>query len=326
MRRKVKNTTGIERLPNINTNNVWVAYTCVNCHEHNLVDIGKNLITPSQAYSSHRWKCKRCGFIHSKDSDLPMEWANTWKEYYLSSDSPECQRFWKSFFTIATEKPESFWKQCNVCGRILPSTAFGRHKGWGVLQKQMECRACKGSINAVLNDKRTSEQLRESSLRRRIGDLFTPKTEKLDVAALFKRFDSKCFKTGARLDINKPEQWHIDHILPSKYFYPLTSENACLLSAEANENKKALWPSHFYNDEELVRLAKITGADLELLTSPFPIINKKIDVNAALEKWITVRNDSDINKRLKEFRKVIIANGLEDMLSENNKKLLGLGA
>lgn len=323
-RREAVNKTQIDRLPDLDTKSVWVAYTCIKCHSHNLVKIGKSMISPKEAYDTCQWVCEECGFVHSKESDLPSKWADTWNDEYLTAESPQCQAFWNAFFTIATERPEAYWKQCNVCGRILPANAFARHKGWGALEKQIECRACKGAINAVLNGKRTSEQLRESSIRRRIGDLFTAETHKLDVKALFERFGSKCFKTGNPLDINRPSEWHIDHILPSKYFYPLTEDNACLLSKEANENKKDKWPSQYYNAEELVRLARITGANLKLLTSPEPIVNRNIDVNAALEKWTEVRNVSDINKRLDEFRKVIIENRLQDLLTNKNKSILGI--
>ncbi|MCH5307912.1 MAG: hypothetical protein J1E37_07475 [Prevotella sp.] len=323
-RRKVINRTGIERRANLDIKTVYVSYVCVKCHTQNIVNVGYEMLLPTNAYNTCQWACKECGYVHSKTSDLPLEWGNTWDDEYLAAEAPQCQNFWKSFFMIATENPKAYWKQCNVCGRILPSSAFARHKGWGTLEKQMECRACKGAINAVLNGKRTSEQLRESSLRRRIGDLFTAQNSKLDVKALFERFGGKCFKTNVPLDINKPSEWHIDHILPSKYFYPLTEDNACLLSREANENKKAQWPSQYYNAEELVRLSKITGANLELLTNPEPIVNTNIDVNAALEKWTQVRNVSDINRRLAEFKKVIIENGLENLLTDKNKLVLGI--
>jgi len=325
-RRGTINKTGIDRLSGTDTNRLWVSFTCVNCRRQNLVSIGHDMLTPNEAYDHCEWMCEDCGYVHSRHSDLPLEWSKTWNEDYLYAESPQCQSFWRSFFTIATGTPEAYWKQCNVCGRILPGSAFARHQGWGALEKQMECKSCKGAINAVLNGKRTSEQLRESSIRRRIGDLFTTETIKIDVQALFDRFDSRCFKTGKLLDINTPSEWHIDHILPSKYFYPLTVQNACLLSREANESKKAQWPSQFYNADELVRLAKITGANLRLLTSPEPIVNTDIDVNAALEKWLSVRNVSDINKRLGEFRKVIIENGLERLLTDRNKSILGISA
>lgn len=324
-RRQTKNKTGIDRLSAVNTSNVYVMYSCVNCGKQSIQPIGRNILDPEEAYENCEWTCPHCGYIHSKENDLPESWESTWNEDYLLSDSEQCQAFWKAFFRSCTLNPEVYWKQCNVCGRILPYSAFDRHVGWGVLEKQLECKACKAAINATLNPKRTAEQLREGSLRRRLGDLFAPSDTRLDIEDLFQRFDNKCFLTGAPLDINDTQSWHIDHILPSKYFYPLTKENACLLSAKANGNKRDKWPSQFYNDKQLVELARITGAPLELLMSKKPIINRNIDVNKAFERWIDVRDKSDLAKRLKEFKKVIIDNNLINFLNRTNRMMLGLG-
>ena len=62
-----------------------------------------------------------------------------------------------------------------------------------------------------------------------------------------------------------------------------------------------------------------------MLLSEEPIINKNIDVNKAFERWTDVRDKSDLAKRLKELKKVIIDNNLVEFLSENNRKALGLG-
>ncbi len=325
-RRKTKNHTGIDRLPEINSSALWIVYTCVQCSLVNSENIGEEMLNPKDAFENCEWVCKRCKFKHSRQSDLPKNWKN-WAPELKKSSSPACQNFWKSFFTIATEKPECYWKQCKTCGLTLPFGAFSRHVGWGALEKQLECRACKGAINAKLNPKRTTEQLREGSIGRRIGDLFAiledDQENKLDIKALFKRFNNRCFKTKRPLDINKPEEWHIDHILPATYFYPLTVENACLLSKEANENKKSQWPSKFYSPKELIELAQITGANLELLSSKTPIQNKNIDVNKAVEKWLDVRNSSDLTKRISEIKIILKKRQLISKLSPKNKKILG---
>jgi hypothetical protein len=327
-RRKSINTTGITQISSINKNDIWICYTCVNCGKANFVNIGQELITPQQALDECEWKCEYCEFTHSQYSDLPAHWDN-WERDYIKAESPTAYAFWRYFFTISTEKPESYWKQCGTCGRVLPFTAFSKHAKWGALEKQLECRACKCAINAIGNPKRTTEQLREGSARRRFGDLFDSLREinedssKLDVEDLFKRFDSKCFKTGVPLDINNRQEWHIDHILPSKYFYPLTKENAALLSKEANSNKRDRWPSEFYSQMELVRLSEITGANLELLSSPTPILNPNIDVNAAVDRWFTIRNNVNLAKRIQQLKKVLIDNNLVEKLTELNKKRLG---
>ncbi len=321
-RRKTKNRTGITRLENIDYHDAWIAFVCVNCKELNTIKIGHNLLTPEEAFETQRWECSHCGFIHSKDSDLPFD---NWPEENTLAESITAIRFWKAFFRISTEHPESYWKQCNVCGRVLPLASFSKHFGWGPLERQMECRGCKGAINALLNPKRTHQQLFESSVRRRIADLLLEgENENISIEDLFKRFNSRCFKTKKPLDINDRKSWAIDHILPSKYLYPLTVRNAALLSREANENKRDRWPSEFYTNSELIELARITGADLNLLSSKEPIINNNIDVNACVSRVLKVRESSDLKKRIDQLKKMLISYNLIDKLSPENKKILGI--
>lgn len=190
----------------------------------------------------------------------------------------------------------------------------------------MECRACKGAINAVLNPKRTKQQLFESASRRRVADLLLKgEDRKVDLRELFDRFGSKCFKSGRLLDIKKRSAWEVDHILPSTYLYPLRKENACLLSSDANQNKKSQWPSKFFTASQLVRLAKLTGANLDLISRATPVVNPKIDVDACVERCLKVREGSNLAKRISELKGLLLARGLEQKLSKANQKLLGIG-
>ena len=321
-RRKTKNVTGISRIQDIPYHDAWVSFVCVNCKEHNTFRVGQTLLNPSGAYETQQWECAHCGFIHSKETDLPF---SNWPPDSILAESPVAQRFWNAFFAVSTEHVESYWKQCNVCGRILPFSSFSKHSGWGPLQRQMECRGCKGAINAVLNPKRTSQQLFESSIRRRLGDmLLAGCDETISIDELFDRFGHKCFKTKKPLDTRDRKSWAIDHILPSSYLYPLTVSNAALLSKEANDNKRDRWPSEFYTNNELIELAKLTGADLKLLSSKKPIINSHIDVDACITRALSVREQSNLWKRIDELKKMLVSYGLADKLSDSNKKLLGL--
>jgi len=321
-RRKTKHVTGISRIQDIPYHDAWISFVCVNCMEHNSIRVGQTLLSPSDACETQQWKCQHCGFIHSKEADLPF---SNWPQESTLAESPVAQRFWNAFFAVSTEHIESYWKQCNVCGRILPFASFSKHSGWGPLQRQMECRGCKGAINAILNPQRTSQQLFESSIRRRIGDmLLADYDEAISISELFDRFDHKCFKTKKPLDINARKSWAIDHILPSKYLYPLTITNAALLSKEANDNKRDRWPSEFYTNNELIELARLTGADLNLLSSKKPIINSSIDVDACVTRALSVREQSNLWKRIDELKKMLVSYGLINELSDSNKKLLGL--
>ena len=321
-RRKTKNITGISRIQGIPNHDAWVSFVCVDCKGYNTLSVGQTLLNPSDAYETQQWQCAHCCFIHSKEKDLPFP---NWPPYSILAESLVAQRFWKAFFAVSTEHIESYWKQCNVCGRILPFSSFSKHSGWGPLQRQIECRGCKAAINAVLNPKRTSQQLFESSIRRRLGDmLLVGYDETISIAELFEHFGSKCFKTKKVLDIRDRKSWAIDHILPSRYLYPLTVSNAALLSKEANDNKRDRWPSEFYTNNELIELAKLTGADLSLLSSKKPIVNSHIDVDACITRALSVREQSSLRKRIDELKKMLVSYGLADRLSDSNKKLLGL--
>jgi hypothetical protein len=325
-RRKTKHRTGLPRIKGIGTkvHNAWIGYVCINCETLNLFSIGNQLLDPNEVYRTAQWECRKCNYLHSKDSPLPFK---EWPSDYTDPNSIKCQRFWQAFFRIATENKEAYWKQCNACGRILPSNAFSRHSGWGPLEKQMECRSCKGAINAYLNPKRTKQQLYESNIKRRVGDLLlegeNQPIDKNFIDDLFRRFNGRCFKTGVRLDKRKRNAWEIDHILPSSWLYPLTKENAALLSKEANNNKRNKWPSHFYTNNELIKLAKITGGDLALFSKKEPVVNPNINVDKCVTRYLQVREHSRLDKRIRELKKLLRDYGLIDKLSTPNKKLLG---
>ena len=123
-RRKSKNETGISRIEGIPYHDAWVAFVCVNCKELNTIKIGQELLSPEKAYETQNWKCDYCDYIHSKETDLPFD---TWHEENVLSESITAQSFWAAFFRISTEHIESYWKQCNVCGRILPFSSFSKH-------------------------------------------------------------------------------------------------------------------------------------------------------------------------------------------------------
>lgn len=322
-RRKTKHRTGLPRIEGIGikVHHAWIGYVCVNCEALNLFLIGDKLLGPNETYNSAVWKCCKCSYEHSKNSPLPFK---EWPSEYTDPCSIKCQRFWQAFFRIATENKEAYWKQCNACGRILPSNAFSKHTGWGPLEKQMECRSCKGAINAYLNPKRTKQQLYESNIKRKVGDLLLEgENETIDIDDLFRRFNSRCFKTGVKLNKNNRKSWAIDHILPSSWLYPLTKENAALLSKDANNNKRTSWPSHFYTNNELIKLARLTGADLALLSRKEPIVNPKINVNKCVTRYLQVREGSNLSKRVKELKKLLEDYNLVNKLSAENKRLLG---
>ena len=321
-RRQARNVTGIPRIANIAMHDAWVHFRCVSCHGDNCIRIGKSLLAPGDALETAEWKCEHRDFVHAKDEPLPFA---HWDEKARKSGSLPAVRFWTGFFKSATERPDSYWKQCNTCSRVLPFNAFSRHEGWGPLERQMECRACKGAINAILNPKRTREQLQEGARSRRAGDLLLEgQNERIDLADLFERFEHRCFKTGKPLKIDERNTWEIDHICPSRYLYPLTRANAALLSRGANENKRDQWPSKFYTNSELKRLAEITGGNLELWSSPSPVLNTRVDVDAAVRRALEVRERSNLHKRIVQLKQFLMDYKLLDRLSADTARRLGI--
>jgi 5-methylcytosine-specific restriction endonuclease McrA len=282
------------------------------------LDVGTKLLDPKSVFEKASWSCRKCGYVHSKDSDLPFK---HWPAKFTNHTSLPAQRFWIGFFRIATEHPESYWKQCNTCGRVQPFDAFSRHGGWGALERQMECRGCKGAINAILNVRRTKQQLHEASAKRRVADLLLEgENTPLDLKDLFRRFQSKCFKCSKALTFGKRGTWAVDHILPSKFLYPLTRENAALLCADCNNGKHDRWPSLYYTNHELIELSRITGADLSLLAGSKAVVNSNIDVDACVSRYLKVREKSDLKKRLTELKKLLADYVLAGKLSASNKK------
>lgn len=324
-RRTTVNITGITSLKDVEANAAWAFYVCVNCKKTNLVKIGTVLPTAQDAFENFGWECEHCGYNHSKDSDLPSDWDN-WPDDFLENDSEHAQRFWQVFFQIATDSKENYWKQCKTCGRILPSEYFARHAGktWLPLERQRECKCCKGAINAKLNALRTKEQLHEGNIRRRVADMFVS-TIKRDFSDsdLFNKFEGKCFKCNKSLILKNRSDWAIDHIMPSKYLWPLTSNNSALLCKECNSNKRDKWPRDFYTNSELHKLSEITGGNLELWSQPTPIINENVDVNQAVINYLNTREYSKLHKRIMELKKIIEDYDLINKLSDDNKKKLG---
>lgn len=321
-RRQTKNRTGIPRIEDLRANDAWVGFSCIKCARVTTISVGNSLVAPAAAFESATWRCARCKYMHHSGAALPFR---TWPKRIRAGGTPQALNFWLGFFRIHTESSAAYWKQCNVCARVQPHNAFSKHSGWGPLERQMECRACKGAINAVLNPKRTKQQLFESGSRRRAAELLIEReNEPIDLRELFDRFDGKCFKTGRKLSVRKRNTWEVDHILPATYLYPMRKENACLLSSDANQNKKSQWPSAFFTANELVHLAKLTGANLELISRKAPVVNPRIDVNACVDRFLKMREKANVAKRVAELKSLLAARGLGRKLSQANRALLGL--
>lgn len=327
-RKSFGNKSGIKSFDGADERAAWIGYYCVQCHSFNLEKIGYELLTPEDAYNNCSWECSMCGFIHSKEEDLPEVF--NWDDSHKDAESLSAQRFWQAFFRNSTASKDAYWKQCASCGRILPVDNFANHaqvgkNGFLPLLRQRECKCCKAAINTKLNPNRTAEQMHEGNIRRRIGDAFCATvTRDFTDRELFDSFEGRCFSCDKQLSLDNRKEWAIDHIMPSALLYPLVKTNAALLCSDCNDKKRAKLPSEFYDNDKLKRLAAITGANLELLATTVPIINKKgVDVNVGVDNYLATRRNSDLSKRIRELKKVIEKYNLQDQLTPENKKKLG---
>jgi hypothetical protein len=67
----------------------------------------------------------------------------------------------------------------------------------------------------------------------------------------------------------------------------------------------------------------LTGADLSLLASTKPIVNPNINVNACVSRYLTVRERSNLAKRVRELKVLLVDWKLVEKLSPHNRKALG---
>jgi len=85
--------------------------------------------------------------------------------------------------------------------------------------------------------------------------------DKLDKMCL-EKFGEKCFRCGSTENIA------IDHILPLHRFFAKILRNIIPLCNVCNSSKQHKWPSEFYTESELIRLAKVSGYSLSKLKNP----------------------------------------------------------
>lgn len=169
-----------------------------------------------------------------------------------------------------------------------------KHGGFGLLTNietggeiklhfgfQLECRFCKKYfVNMPLNWQRTAAQMKEDGQRRRNFELliaeiyqsspqlsYRIKTGKELLDDTWDRFSGQCFKCSNPLASKR--KMHLDHTRPLALLWPL-DETATALCAYCNGRKRDKNPSEFYTNEQLVRLAQITGLSVHALTLPEP--------------------------------------------------------
>lgn len=155
------------------------------------------------------------------------------------------------------------YKYCIICSTIKSLDLFDRHRS-RKSGRQGECRLCKKVYNSIKNQTRLTDQHREAAQKRRMYLDLSGNT-KIDSEQTHERFKYRCFKCGKDLRNVSAKERPLDHTLPAVYLWPLTSENATLLCRDHNGEKSGKWPSEYYSDKELKRLAVLTGIDYDVL-------------------------------------------------------------
>ena len=183
-------------------------------------------------------------------------------------------------------------KYCLLCYARKPLELFDKH-GSRQSGRQGECRLCKTIYNGIKNQSRVTDQHREAAQRRRLYKRLAGETGKIDSRAIFVKFDGMCFKCSRELRYTATGQkdFHLDHTLPARLLWPLSTDNATLLCPICNNEKHDLWPSAFYDVPKLRTLARLTGYGYSLLSGP-PCVNEAAveeilaDPDAFIDEWI----------------------------------------
>lgn len=229
-------------------------------------------------------QCPACGYVHR------MGDAQKFYDYELWNTTTNSKIEDGSFEILIDDYVAEAmqYKYCIICNALKPLEAFHKHAP-RKSGRQGECRLCKTVYNGIKNQTRITDQHREAAQKRRLYlDITGP--GKIDSGLVRKRFDNKCFKCGC--DLSNPTEGHLDHTLPVSLLWPLTTDNATLLCGLHNGQKSGSWPSDYYSDAELKRLAISTGVPYETLRGPAHInpdalkaLTNKVFVDQLLAKY-----------------------------------------
>ena len=58
------------------------------------------------------------------------------------------------------------------------------------------------------------------------------------------------------------------------------------------------------------------------MASTTPVVNTNIDVNKGIDKYLTVRNSSDLPKRIIELKRILALYHLEDLVDDEHQRIL----
>jgi len=288
-RRPTKNITGIQGTGQVGYAEVWRVFECYRPGCDALLKISESEIERlSQAGEQVILTCPQCGFANDR----------------------------------SVIERAARWKYCRVCEWLQPLENFHKHRPNSASfrsGRQLECKICKNlRINPLLNPLRTTDQHRESAERRRLYVLLSGETEKIDGRAVFDRFGGRCFNCDRLLTytVRGARGYNLDHTLPARLLWPLSTSSATLLCDECNNAKHDQWPAIFYQEtSKLKRLAVLTGIPHEILSGP-PQVNPeaierlRANIDEFLTQWIRYPEEiKQIRRLIREMAGVDIFEG-----------------
>ena len=197
-------------------------------------------------------------------------------------------------------------KYCLICYTRKPLDLFGRHRR-RKSGRQGECKLCKTVYNSIKNQSRLTDQHREASQRRRLYQLLAGETQRIDSKEVFDKFQGVCFNCNRELHYTTSGQqdFNLDHTLPARLLWPITTDNATLLCSSCNNEKHDQWPLEFYGIHKLRALSRLTGYSYAILSGQ-PMINESAveeiinNIDIFIENWIQYPEE------IKRIRRIIM--------------------
>lgn len=287
-RRETRNITGIHGTGVVDASAVWRVFECFRPGCDELLKVAEDWMEGQRAVNAPiTTNCPRCGFQNDE--------------------------------TVIGRAAR--WKYCRVCEWLQPLGNFHKHTPNSRSFRsghQLECRVCKNTrINPDLNPKRTSDQHREAAQRRRLYSLISSEEGKIDSQAVFERFGGCCFNCGKPLTYRASgaKGYDLDHTLPAKYLWPLSTGNATLLCSKCNNAKHDKWPSEFYQPEQLKALARLTSIEYDSLSgsprlNPTAVEEILANVDRFIQQWIAYPDD------IKKVRQLILDMNRVDIFAQ----------
>ena len=292
---------------------VYKGFQCLNGDCKEFIVIREDEIGPD-----FKITCQTCGFLHGAGQETRFF------KYRLVHRSDDRVIEEGDFVVLHDDyiRETQRFKYCLLCYALKPLEFFDVHRARRS-GRQGECRICKTLYNGIKNQSRITDQHREAAQRRRLYQRLTGRTGNIDSAAIYRKFGGACFKCGRRLTDRK--EINLDHTLPARLLWPLTTDNATLLCSACNNEKHDRWPSEFYDIRQLKRLAVMTGYPYDLIASQ-PTVNEdsilKIleDTDAFIEEFIRYPNEiKRVRRLIREYGNVDIfehARHVPDYLQE----------